>query len=521
MLIHSSYLVNQENTCIKRVGAMKKTTFLKMVLIHLFLVFSSAQASQLAKLNETHCYEMVSLSIPDVKITEAKLVSDGLEYCDITGSVKTRMGFKILLPTNWNGNMYFGGNGGFAGEIADTSHGLERGYATVSTDTGHQASAFDASWALKNRTAEIDYGYRAVHQVTLVSKEIITSYYGRAPKFSYFDGCSNGGRQALMEAQKYPSDFNGIAAGAPALDWTDFMIGANWNMHALEATETSSLIPYDKYEAIENAVLQECDANDGLVDGLIDDPRNCNFRPESLLCKGAENADCLSQPQVEALKKIISGPKDAAGHHIYPGFPAGGMTSDFLWVIWLSSVPDVPFFQYLFQDQFFRYMAFNNDDPNYDWHAFNIDKDSKRLTYMGSILNATNTDLRNFHDSGGKLLMYQGWSDPAISPMRVIQYYKEVRKRLATQNPEATLRLFMAPGMCHCSGGPGPNDFDYLSALEKWVEQGKVPESIEARHYNANGKIDRTRPLCAFPKVARYNGSGSINKAANFTCVSL
>ncbi len=499
---------------------LRRAAYLFLLLVFTLLSTTNAATSpQLLGSTETNCAGMWSLNIPDVEIVEVKLVFGDPEYCSVIGYLKSRMVFEVLLPTNWNGKMYFRGNGGFAGELADTSPGLGRGYATISTDTGHQGDGLDATWALDNRTAEIDYAYRAVHQVVVLGKKIIQAYYKRAPKFSYFDGCSNGGRQALMEAEKYPADFNGIAAGCPALDWTGFMIGANWDMQALQATENSNLIPFEKFQVIGDAVLEECDAIDGLTDGLIDDPRKCHFKAETLLCQSGDGPDCLTQPQVDALKKIDSGPRDSSGHPLYPGFPLAGAVSDFWWAAWLFSNPDFPAVQFSFQDQFFRFMAFNKDNPDFDWRTFDFDTDPQRMNLMARILNATDTDLSRFQELGGKLLLWQGWSDSAIAPTRVIDYYNEVRKRLGRQNAENTIRLFMAPGMAHCFGGTGPNEFDYLTALEQWVEQGVAPESIEATHYGENGP-DRTRPLCPFPKVARYNGSGSMNRAANFTCVA-
>lgn len=495
--------------------------FLLLVVFTSFFVSAAVVSAQNKGPGATACANMAALNIPNVEITEVKLVFGDQDYCSAIGYVKSRIAFEVQLPTNWNGKMYFQGNGGFAGGFADTSHGRRRGYSTVTTDTGHQAGVSEGFWAQDNRVAEVDYGYRAVHYVALVGKRIIKAYYGRAPKFSYFDGCSNGGRQGLMEAQKYPADFNGIVAGCPALDLSGLAIGFNWNMQALQVTESSGLIPFEKIQVIENAVLEECDAIDGLADGLIDDPRRCHFKAETLLCTSDDGPDCLTQPQVEAIKKIESGPKDSSGHFLYPGFPIGGIIDDFGWYAWLINIPDFQFpFQYVFQDQFFRYVAFSKDNPDFDWRTFNFDTDPERTRLMSRILDATNPDLSRYHELGGKLLLHQAWNDTAVVPTRVIDYYRDVRKSLGSNATEKTVRLFMVPGMFHCFGGPGPNDFDYLTALEQWVEQEVAPESIEAIHYNENGNPDRTRPLCRYPKVARYSGHGSINSAANFSCVN-
>ena len=470
------------------------------------------------------CARMTALIIPNTQITSAQVVpaSDGLpEYCSVVGVVSPAVGFEVRLPTDWNQKLYFAGNGAFAGSIPDTdletAFGLTRGYATAATDTGHQADPFDASWALNNRPAEIDYGYRSVHVTVGVAKIIINSYYGQAPHFSYFDGCSKGGQQGLEEAQQYPDDFNGIADGSPAFDFTGIFTAANWNMQALHATADSSEIPPEKVPVIGAAVLASCDAVDGLVDGLIDDPRRCSFDPDILRCLGGDAPDCLTGKQVRALKKIYAGPTGAFGPQLFPGLPVGGETVE--WDTWLINTPDAPSLAFALQDQFFRYLAFRVDDPNFDWATFDFDKDPPRMRFMGGILNATNTDLSGFRKAGGKLLMYHGWSDPIIAATRTIDYYKSVRRELGPKKTKQFARLFMAPGMSHCTSGSGPFAFDYFTALEGWVEQGIAPDSMVAYHFDDNGNVDRTRPLCAYPQVARYQGHGSIDDAANFRCV--
>ena len=281
----------------------------------------------------SNCARLTTLIIPNTQITSAEVVpaSDELpEFCHVLGVVSPAVVFEVALPTDWNQKLYFGGNGGFAGSIPDTegetSFGLSLGYATASTDTGHEGDPIDASWALNNRPAEIDYGYRAVHVTAGVAKIIIKSYYGEKPHFSYFDGCSNGGRQGLQEAERYPDDFDGIADGAPAFDFTGVFTAANWNQQALHATPDSSAIPVEKISVIGDAVLASCDAVDGLVDGLIDDPRRCSFDPEILRCLGSDAPDCLTGRQVRALKKIYAGPTDSSGVQLFPGLPVGGET---------------------------------------------------------------------------------------------------------------------------------------------------------------------------------------------------
>ncbi len=475
------------------------------------------------------CAGMLSLSLPNTQITSAQMIpadpDNGLpEYCDIQGFSQQTIGFDIRMPTQWNGKMYFAGNKGFAGHIRyDTSTGLSRGYATVSTDTGHQdQDILDASWALNNRQGEINFGFRAVHDTTIVGKKIVSTYYGNTPKYSYFDGCSTGGGQALHEAELFPEDYDGYIAGDPVLDFTGTMMMFNWKMQAMQATPASTLLTLDSLPVIGSAVLAKCDAIDGLVDGLISDPRKCNFEPETLLCKNGGGSNCLSGPQVNALKLIYQGPRNIFGIQLYPGLSKGGETPDLSGNGWDSMIntSDSPSQDYILQDQFFRYLAFPIDNPNYDWSTFNFNTDPLRLALMGSILNATNTDLSRFRTLGRKMLIYHGWSDETVAPLRTIEYYRGVLTHLGRDKTTDSVRLFMAPGMFHCGGGPGPDTFDTLTALEQWVENGVAPEQMESTHFDDNGNPDRTRPLCAYPRVAHYNGSGSIDDAANFTCAA-
>ncbi len=291
-------------------------------------------------------------------------------------------------------------------------------------------------------------------------------------------------------------------------------------MQALHATVDSGLIPLEKIPVIGTAVLASCDAADGLVDGSIEDPRRCPFDPDTLRCPGDDAPDCLTPGQVRALKKIYAGPSNSDGE-LFPGLPVGGETVGHVgWDVWLVNTPDSPSGDYALQDQFLRYLAFRFDDPNFDWATFNFDTDPERLRFMGRILNATETNLSAFERSGGRLLLWHGWSDPAISALRTIGYYEDVQRELGRRRTQRFARLFLAPGMSHCFGGTGPNAFDYLTALEQWVEAGVAPESLEASRFDENGNVDRTRPLCAYPRVARYTGHGSIDDAANFHCVA-
>jgi feruloyl esterase len=393
---------------------------------------------------------------------------------------------------------------------------LPAGYATAATDTGHKGGgplggALDATWALNNPQAVVDFGYRAVHVTTTTAKAIAAAYYGRGPSRSYFNGCSRGGGQGLMEAQRFPDDFDGIVVGAPAFDWTEFMMGFNWDSRAVAAAP----IPATKLPLIENAVTAQCDAVDGLVDGLVQDPRACRFDPGVLRCPGADASNCLTAAQIEAVRKVYAGPSRSNGRLITPGFPPGA-ESNGGWDVWISGGSFNPPLQFTFQDQFFRYIVFN--DPGYDPFTFNFDTDVGKLTRTGLILNATDPDLRALQKRGSKIVMYHGWTDHALSALKTIQYYEDVARTMGPTHAVGDFfRFFLVPDMHHCGGGPGPNVFDAFTPVVNWVEHGQAPQSIIA---SGGAVAGRTRPLCPYPQQAVYKGSGSIDNAANFVCAS-
>ena len=490
-----------------------------------------AAVNAVSNLSSTACANLTKLAIPDTVIDSAVVVAqaNGLpEYCDAFGTIHGRVGFNVRLPTAWNHKLYFVGNQGFAGAVIhNTSDALSRHYATVSTDTGHKFNPdlgiLDASWGLNNRSAELDYAYRAVHETATVSRQIVSAYYRSQPNHAYFEGCSNGGRQALQEAQRYPNDFDGIIAGDPVLDFTGLVIGEAWDMKKLHATDTSSDIPIDKLPVIGAAVLAQCDAADGLEDSLINDPKQCHPRPEALQCPhNYDAANCLTLVQVRALKAIYSGPRDSQGRQLYPGFPAGGETPDLSlngWDAWLVANQDWPSFTRFILDGFLRFLALTPDRPNFDFNDFNFNTDPAAMQNAADMFNADNSNLSAYRQSGGKLLMYQGWSDVTQTAFRTIDYFEEVRHRYGRHTTDQFARLFMAPGMYHCDSGPGPNSFDKLSALEAWVEHDHAPASIVATHFSdVTGEPDRTRPLCPYPRLARYQGAGDIDRAVNFRC---
>jgi Tannase and feruloyl esterase len=501
------------------------------------------------------CESLADLKLPNTTITLAQTVAAGAfappsqannmpiaasykdlsAFCRVTGTIKptsdSEIKFEVWMPREgWNGKFHGIGNGGFAGSITyqGLAGALARGYATASTDTGHNGG--DASWALGHPEKIVDYGHRAIHEMTEKAKLVIQAFYGDGPKRSYFASCSNGGRQALMEAQRYPNDYDGIIAGAPANAFTRILTGFAWNMK-MTAGDPESYIPAKKLKAIEAAALAACDGRDGVTDGVLDDPTKCGFDPAVLLCKGAETDDCLTEKQVAALKKIYAGPRNARGQLIIPGFTPGGETGPGGWTPWITGATPTAALQFFFSTQAFKNMVYN--DPKWDFKTFDLERDGKLAEEkLAPVLNATDPNLNAFRARGGKLILYHGWNDAALPPVNTINYFQSVVAKLGARQANSFLRLFMAPGVQHCASGPGPDNFgqmvtatqsdpqhDLTLALERWVEQGVAPDQVIAtKRAGANAPASRTRPLCAYPLVARYKGSGSTDDAANFSC---
>jgi feruloyl esterase len=475
-------------------------------------------------------------------------------HCEVTGVARptadSEIGFGLWLPAPdaWNGNYLQRGNGGWAGSIAATTLAgpLARGYAVSATDDGHRSESMmpDASWAVGHPEKLIDFGYRALHETARLSKAILEAYYAKPAARAYFQGCSDGGREALQEAERYPEDFDGIIAGAPANYWTHHLTGFVWNEIALDARPESK-ITAQQLPAIQKAALAACDALDGVNDGLIEDPRQCHFDPSVLLCHGAAGPDCLTQPQIDAVAKIYAGPKSpSTGQPIYPGYEPGTEADAAGWSIWIVGPV-----QAAFGNTFYSQAVY--EDPHWDWHTIDFDRDLRMADEKtASILNSYNPDLRSFRDHGGKLIQYHGWGDAAIAPRDSIAFYEKVEAFLKrfpdprSKTPADTqgfYRLFMVPGMQHCTGGAGPVSFgnedfavdeapmdadhDILKALDRWVTQGVAPDKIIGTGHLAADPATKaegariTRPLCAYPAVAHYKGQGDIHAAENFSCV--
>jgi feruloyl esterase len=419
---------------------------------------------------------------------------------------------EVWLPAAsvWNGKLLMEGGGGLVGSInaGGMTHAVREGYASASTDTGHTGTS--GRFALGHPDKITDFAYRAVHETAVEDKALIAAYYGRGPRLSYWEGCSTGGRQGLMSAQRYPEDFDGIIAGAPA--YNQIYLSA-WRMRLLMTALKSPqhALPAEKLELLNGAVLDKCDSNDGVKDRLIEDPRKCNFDPSVLKCNGTETASCLTPQQLETVNTAYTDMRKSTGELIYPRLPFAGELG------WrLPAGASEPGGMDI---DIFRYIA--NQDPSWDWRSFDLEKDIDRALLHGQEIHAVDTDLAKFKARGGKLLMYHGWSDGgsggSISALNTISYYESVLKDMGP-NQDDWFRLFMVPGMDHCGGGIGPNQFSKLAALERWREQNEPPKSIAAARVNDSGVIDMTRPLCPYPQQAVYKGSGSTNDAANYTC---
>lgn len=447
------------------------------------------------------------------------------EYCRVVGTLGKTINYEVRMPTTaWNGKFYMTGCGGFCGNVdIDACNGaLARGYAVAATDTGHTASPVDGSWGFNDRRAEVNWAFRAVHRVAVNTKQLIRSYYGERPSYSYFSGCSGGGREALMSAQRFPNDFDGIIAGAPA-NRQAFLAGVSqtWIERAQFDEAGNRIFGTEKLALIGAAVYDQCDGIDGLVDGQIDDPRNCGFEPAELLCPaGATGDDCLSAEEVEAVEKIYDSPRDSDGNALYPGgLPAG---SEELWAFLSVGSGDDLSIGGSFAQEYHRYLAYRRD-PGESFSIFDFDFDTgvRDLVPRSRLFNATSPNLRRFEANGGKLMMYHGYADPLITPFGTIAYYDDVVEGMGGEaRTQDFARLFMLPGMSHCGGGPGPSVVDFLTPMENWVEQGVAPDQVVASRFAADGTVDRTRPVFPYPLVARYDGTGNTDDAANFAAAT-
>jgi len=516
-----------------------------------FLLATEALGQQAV---DAKCSSLAKLELPHVTLHSEAVAAGGYvpsdpaqagrykglpAFCRVTATsaptTDSDIKIEVWLPASgWNGKFRGQGNGGFAGEINYSllAMSMNQGYATAGTDTGHAADGTNAEWAIGHPEKVIDFGNRGIHEMTLTAKAVVDAYYGKAADHSYFAACSDGGREALMEAQRYPQDYDGILAGAPAYEWTNMVSAGMVKVKALTES-TATYIPPAKIPAIAAAVREACDAADGLKDGILNDPRSCHFKPESMLCKAGETDSCLTQLQIASLKTLYEPVKDASGKQIYPGTLPGAEEGPGGWALWLLGTSPEKTLSYAFTTHYFEDMVYG--DPRWSYKSFNLEDGLKLATARTAVpLDATDPNLKAFAGRGGKLILYHGWNDPAISPLSTIDYYQKV---VATNDNAASfVRLFMVPGMQHCFSGPGPDSFGQLGwfpgsgpddaqhdlylGLEQWVEKGLAPQQVIASKIEGSPspKITMTRPLCAYPAYAAYNSKGDPNDAANFGC---
>lgn len=431
-------------------------------------------------------------------------------YCRVAmvlaPSSDSHIEMELWLPTieDWNGKFQAVGNGGWAGSITfpAMAQALKEGYATASNDTGHTGG--DPVFGLGHPEKLVDFAWRANHEMTVQSKAIISSYYGKQSKLNYWNGCSTGGRQGLMEAFKFPADFDAVIAGAPA-NWQTHLHAWDMNVATTAIKNSGMFMTPGKLATLNKAVLAQCDAIDGVKDGLLNDPRKCKFDPDVLLCKGADSDSCLTAEQVAGAKLVYAAAKKKDGEFIFPGKEPG---SELVWTQLNPAKAPISLILGTFQVATYQ-------DASWDWHNYDLDRDVAAADEKFGYVNA-GFDLSPFKARGGKLLLYHGWNDTAISPENTINYYQNVLKKMGPKQ-EAWMRLYMVPGMNHCQGGVGPDQFNKMGVMERWREAGTAPEAIIADHVSGN-TVDRSRPLCPYPQVAVYKGAGSINDAASFTC---
>jgi feruloyl esterase len=500
-------------------------SFLVVMAAAAFAVSASAPKAPL--LQQPACDPLRTLSLQRATITAVEPVAAGAQapgrgrggaaaplpaHCRVavtlTPSADSHIEMELWLPSeNWNGKFLAVGNGGWAGSISfdAMASGLRRGYATASNDTGHKGGS--AAFAVGHPEKLVDFGYRAMHEMAVQSKALIQAFYRRAPALSYYQGCSTGGRQGMMAAQRFPEDFDAIVAGAPVYN----MVHLNVSQVSLQVgmlKNPSSLVPPEKRTLFANAVVAACDPRDGVTDGIISQPRACKFDPAVLACKAGDGLDCLTAAQVENARSAYAPVTTKSGALVYPGRSPGFETG------WRIPTPGAAL-NPLFGDMP-RFVG--RQDPNWDPMTFDLETDLALALKNAGFIEASDPDLAKFKARGGKLLLYHGWADPGPAPENTINYYEAVNRKLGGKQDD-WMRLFLMPGVGHCGGGVGPDQADFLGALERWREQGAAPGQIVAtRPAGRGGSAPMSRPLCPHPQVARYSGTGSTDEARNFTC---
>jgi Tannase and feruloyl esterase len=482
------------------------------------------------------CESLRSLAIPHTTITLAQSVPAGQfklppgaapsfpgaaapnfkdlpAFCRVAATARpssdSEIKIEVWMPASgWNSKFRGTGNGGLGGNLsyAGLATAMHDGFATAAENTGHENGS---SYALDHPEKIIDFGDRAAHEMTLTAKAAIGAFYGHAPKYSYMDECGGGSIAALKEAQKHPEDYNGVVVGGFAAHLTHHTFAQMWIWQSTHKNPDNELPP-SKLRLLHRAALAACDANDGVKDGVIENPPACKFDPALLQCPGAESDDCLTRGQVEAARALYAGPRNPrTGEQIYsPLYPGSELG-------WGQLTGKAPIF---IATDFFKYFVFK--DPNWDYKTRPINFDSDVALAdnpANQPVNAIDPNIRNFTARGGKMILTGGWNDAGVPPLEVVNYYNNVVKTLGAGPAMSAVRLYMIPGMNHCGGGEGTDHFDLFPALQTWVEENQAPSHLVAARIE-NGKLVRTRPLCAYPEIAKYKGSGSTDDATNFTC---
>lgn len=478
------------------------------------------------------CARLASAAVPGGKVTLAVVVSRGAftpptgtvtpaarqnydatpAFCRVaatlTPTADSDIKVEVWLPVEgWNGKLQAVGNGGWAGTIsyAALATAVRGGYAAASTDSGHSTPG--ASFAVGHPEKLIDYAHRSLHELAVSAKSIVSAFYGGPPKLALWNGCSTGGNQGLTIASKYPADFDAIVAGAPP-DPRARLMSVRLLFNRLVHRSGGSYIPPEKYPAIHRAVVEACDTLDGAKDGVIENPRACRFNPRMLECKGEDTPACLTPPQVETATMIYGDVKDPiTAKTLYPPLLVPGSE-----LVWGTLAGPQPFPNAV---EAYRFLAYQNAD--WDPASFDASRDIELMEKAGAPLNTVTPDLRPFFQRGGKLLMYHGWNDRQVPAMSSVTYFERVLAAAGHDAAGKSIQLYMVPGMDHCQGGVGTDTFDKVAAMEQWIASGRAPASIAASHAT-NGTIDRTRPLCPYPQIARYKGNGALDDAGSFTC---
>lgn len=537
------------------------TTTIAVIVIASHSVSAGAQESAAATDTQSSAAQCKALEradftgIPDAptQLIQAKFVEaaqDMPAYCDVKGYVEPTMVFELRLPaTVWNGKFFEVGCGGACGYLAGLpSCPLKRGYACITSDMGHTSSTMysDGLWAYNNLQTQIDFGYRGPHVTAVAGKAITEYYYSKAPKYSYFQGCSTGGRQALIEAERFPWDFNGIIGGAPWIDDSDSAMNIVWAIRALTGNDGKLILGKAELQLVHDAALAECDMDDGVKDGLISDPHNCKFDPARLICKEGQTTACLSEAQADAVKKIYDGPRNSQGKRLFTRGAAPG--SEMGWV------DDASYHQNYVQSdgtfthigmwtlEYFRYMVLPGRGAGWNLTDYDFDRDPQRFAsgIQESLLSVANPNLRKFKEAGGKLIVNHGWADQSVPTEKTIDFYDMVTRTMGGRAAtEDFFRLFLVPGMKHCSGGDGAYAIDYLTYMEAWVERGQAPDvmigaRVDEKAWNGWFQahsafpfpldpampVQFTRPIYPYPLYGKYKGKGNPNDAANFVPVA-